>query len=796
MMSRGRRASGFGSSLPGGVLSVSRKSSTSRGSWAETSQAMDYDSRLSYQSSRGFDEKNSGREREGRDDDKLRSEAQRLAAAYFAAQGVTPDQLTTLSSEGSRADGGIRGPEGYSGYRGLEREKSKSFLERSAIAESSLGFDSLTRRSGGEEGRGKHSFLRYNEPEYTYSDLKPQSYVGSSGPALAKSNYDEYSREGRPRDTRAGFLSSSRHERDAEAYGKESYDPFRTARRGRRREVQDYESGRKYAEEDTFSVRGSESVLGKRKSKPYDAGGKNYYADKKPAYMATLEAEHSKGETDLDEYDYEDFGRTKGEGLGIHDGVGGLMDPGGSRSLLDAEYLEKGARKDRDHSRVVKSEIYDRRSSLNDNFANERDSERSLLSSRGRRGRRPSSRGSYSGDYHDGSDFGRGVLSRGRYLDERLGDSIKHGGSKSDYRYSTSHASMMLGRDSADGYRHRSHESATDKPYESSLDLERIHSPLQYELGSGPWRSRSSDVGGRTHDLVERVARDKLAFLHHSDYSPAFFPSRGGHRSLFSKHRAPPPDFHDRDLWVPGFRGGRRGRGRGRGISHADELFRMHNMKAKTWSEKLGDEHAEPRYRGYKRHGHRSPHSQEQKESSKVTDWDATAVEQVDAAVDSKETSVQENGALQLPGDKQENARTDIGTSSVATEPARTPLREEVFEKLAEPKTATLDLNVEGTADVIEQDVTGPDQETLVDKDDADGLVVETPEETQTVSTTVSPRTSNAQDMDGETRAREDRAYELYTKLFEENVTLRKMYEEQLNSGSFDCLVCFDSGSG
>ncbi|KAJ7554785.1 hypothetical protein O6H91_05G008900 [Diphasiastrum complanatum] len=58
------------------------------------------------------------------------------------------------------------------------------------------------------------------------------------------------------------------------------------------------------------------------------------------------------------------------------------------------------------------------------------------------------------------------------------------------------------------------------------------------------------------------------------------------------------------------------------------------------------------------------------------------------------------------------------------------------------------------------------------------------------------PFTKDLQTKADNLKNREQQAYKFFAKLFEDDLGIRKFYEENRNHGAFDCLVCFGSGTG
>lgn len=325
--------------------------------------------------------------------------------------------------------------------------------------------------------------------------------------------------------------------------------------------------------------------------------------------------------------------------------------------------------------------------------------------------------------------------------------------------------------------------------------------------GASGWRGRSGDRADNREpplrlslaDRLGPVNQDKPGYLRHGAEGPPFH-QRGRRDDFLSdrhqlfERRRPHLDFRDRD--------DRRGRGRGRGSfsprdgyrgrggpsprkfqkwdhyrempprpsSQAEEFFRMHNMKAKKPA-------TEPEKKPTTRKEKSPPKQPSPKETSNQdddSDWDAGLEDKV-VEVQNKEPQGdwEAVNADKVKADLKVVPRSEdekLMDSLIQAQQAACMSSRLFIKALCEDEDDLEELEEDEEEDNDEEGHVG----SIASDDDGMGLDLTAKEEVS--------------------NGREEKSYEYYVKMFQDNHQLRKLYEEKRNCGLFECLVCYAEG--
>ncbi|CAM6028150.1 unnamed protein product [Sphagnum balticum] len=237
--------------------------------------------------------------------------------------------------------------------------------------------------------------------------------------------------------------------------------------------------------------------------------------------------------------------------------------------------------------------------------------------------------------------------------------------------------------------------------------------------------------------------------------------------------------------------------------SHAEELFRLHNMKARMPSNEL--------QRNKVPHCSRPCRNLTLKETGsahEALNWDASSEEnqdsvmKLDTGLSWAETShhpqvnweainddLEANNVSELQanqqGSPQNREEKELGLLLRAQQAASVCSRQFLKEMSEEDDDDDDDGDDDDLSDVYEEEDDDVSLGGSVASDD-DGI-----------NHQHQPQMEENSDGDGkeEVKSKEEKAYEYFVKMFQDNHELRKLYEEKRNCGEFECLVCVGEGA-
>jgi len=234
--------------------------------------------------------------------------------------------------------------------------------------------------------------------------------------------------------------------------------------------------------------------------------------------------------------------------------------------------------------------------------------------------------------------------------------------------------------------------------------------------------------------------------------------------------------------------------------SHAEELFRLHNMKAQMPSNELQRDKvphcSRPR---------RNLTLKETGSAHEALNWDASSEENQDSVM-KLDTGLSWAETSHHPQVNWEAINDDLEANNVSELQAD----QQGSPQNREEKELGLLLRAQQAASVCSRQFLKEMSEEDDDDDGDDDLSDGYEEEDDDVSLGGSvasdddginhqhqPQMEENSDGDGkeEFKSKEEKAYEYFVKMFQDNHELRKLYEEKRNCGEFECLVCVGEGA-
>ncbi len=227
--------------------------------------------------------------------------------------------------------------------------------------------------------------------------------------------------------------------------------------------------------------------------------------------------------------------------------------------------------------------------------------------------------------------------------------------------------------------------------------------------------------------------------------------------------------------------------------SHAEELFRLHNMKAQMPSNEL--------QRNKVPHCSRPCRNLTLKETGsahEALNWDASREENQDSVVqlDTGLTWAETSCHPQVNWEAINDDLEANNVSELQADQEGCPLN-------SEEKELGLQLRAQQAASVCSRqflkEMSEEDDDDDDDGDDDDDVSLggSVASDDDGINHQHQPQMGENSDGDGkeEFKSKEEKVYEYFVKMFQDNHELRKLYEEKRNCGEFECLVCVGEGA-
>jgi hypothetical protein len=229
--------------------------------------------------------------------------------------------------------------------------------------------------------------------------------------------------------------------------------------------------------------------------------------------------------------------------------------------------------------------------------------------------------------------------------------------------------------------------------------------------------------------------------------------------------------------------------------SHAEELFRLHNMKARMPSNEL--------QRSKVPHCSRPCHNLTLKETGsahEALNWDASSEENQDSVM-KLDTGVTWAETSHHPQVNWEAINDDLEANNVSELQANqqgSPQNREENELglLLRAQQAASVCSRQFLKEMSEEDDDDDLSDGYEEEDDDVSLGGSVASDDDGINHQHQPQMENS-DGDGkeEFKSKEEKAYVYFVKMFQDNHELRKLYEEKRNCGEFECLVCVGEGA-